>query len=384
MFNFRNNNRTCFANFGLIVTLWRSRVGPAFCLSSLGRRLSMGEKAVGGGAVSAKSAKKKKKKAPVPGRLPSSKAQLRELKRSNAELKARAEEFDRAAKLLELKNRGIEAASRSLEGEIERLSLVSMRKSEFLAKMSHELRAPLNSLLILSKTLAENREKNLTGEQVKYASTVNAAGWDLLALVNEIFDFSTVEAGEMPVNPRLVRLKDVSGYFEQAFRPVAEHKGLEFHMRAVKGAPASLFTDENRLRQILKNLLWNAFKFTERGSIELEVSLAGRRRAYGADTLDKAGNVLQFSVSDTGIGVPVEKQKLIFEAFQQAAGAMSRKFGGAGLGLAISREIARLLGGVIDVRSGPGRGSTFTLYLPQEYSGPAAFGPGDGLGKAGT
>ncbi|MCM2281987.1 MAG: ATP-binding protein, partial [Bdellovibrionaceae bacterium] len=294
---------------------------------------------------------------------------LQELKRSNAELEAQAKELEDKAKLLELKNQEVELASRSLEEKAEQLSLISKYKSEFLANMSHELRTPLNSLLILSKTLAENREKNLTGEQVKFASTVNAAGQDLLALINEILDLSKVEAGKMPINPRLVHVKDVGDYLEQTFRPVAEHKGLDFQMTMSDALPKSLFTDENRLHQILKNLLSNAFKFTDRGFVTLDVRLAPNAHDFDLETLKKAKTVIQFSVSDTGIGIATDKQKLIFEAFQQADGTTSRKYGGTGLGLTISREIARLLGGQIEVRSEVGSGSTFTLFLPQNYTG---------------
>lgn len=282
---------------------------------------------------------------------------LQELKRSNAELEAQAKELEEKAKLLEVKNQEVELASRSLEEKAEQLSLISKYKSEFLANMSHELRTPLNSLLILSKTLAENREKNLSGEQVKFASTVHSAGQDLLALINEILDLSKVEAGKMPITPKAVSVKEVHEYLEQTFKPVAEHKGLDFVISVADNIPKAIFTDENRLHQILKNLLSNAFKFTDKGQVKLDISTS------------RSGDVI-FKVIDTGIGIPVEKQKMIFEAFQQADGTTSRKYGGTGLGLTISREIARLLGGVIEVYSNPGEGSTFTLTLPFKYTGP--------------
>jgi len=292
---------------------------------------------------------------------------LQELKRSNAELEAQAKELEDKAKLLEVKNQEVELASRSLEEKAEQLSLISKYKSEFLANMSHELRTPLNSLLILSKTLAENRDKNLTSEQVKFASTVHSAGQDLLALINEILDLSKVEAGKMPVNPKAVELDSMQEYLEQTFRPVAEHKSLEFTVGMAPNLPKAMFTDENRLQQILKNLLSNAFKFTEKGSVRLDVGLADR--AHADELGIKAKNVFMFRVTDTGIGIAPEKQKLIFEAFQQADGTTSRKYGGTGLGLTISREIARLLGGIIEVQSEPNHGSMFTLYLPQKYVG---------------
>ncbi|MBX3034195.1 MAG: HAMP domain-containing protein [Bdellovibrionaceae bacterium] len=298
---------------------------------------------------------------------------LQELKRSNAELEAQAKELEDKAKLLEVKNNEVELASRSLEEKAEQLSLISKYKSEFLANMSHELRTPLNSLLILSKTLAENKDGNLTGEQVKYASTVNSAGQDLLALINEILDLSKVEAGKMPVDPKDVRMLSVIDYLEQTFRPVAEHKNLDFVIEKSPEVPIKMFTDENRLQQILKNLLSNAFKFTDKGRVGLSISLAQNRGDYPLDTLNHSKNVLVFSVTDTGIGIPTDKQKLIFEAFQQADGTTSRKYGGTGLGLTISREIARLLGGIIEVESVPGQGSTFRLFLPQKYIGSDGF-----------
>ncbi len=282
---------------------------------------------------------------------------LQELKKSNSELEAQAKELEEKAKLLEVKNQEVELASRSLEEKAEQLSLISKYKSEFLANMSHELRTPLNSLLILSKTLAENRDKNLTNEQVKFASTVHSAGQDLLALINEILDLSKVEAGKMPVNPKDIAVDEVQDYLEQTFRPVAEHKGLEFSIVAESALPRTLFTDESRLHQILKNLLSNAFKFTEKGQVLLEI---GR--------VNNTSNVF-FKVSDTGIGIPKDKLKMVFEAFQQADGTTSRKYGGTGLGLTISREIARLLGGIIEVESQPGHGSVFTLIIPCKYSG---------------
>jgi signal transduction histidine kinase/ActR/RegA family two-component response regulator len=286
---------------------------------------------------------------------------LQELKRSNTELEAQATELEDKAKLLEVKNQEVELASRSLEEKAEQLSLISKYKSEFLANMSHELRTPLNSLLILSKTLAENKDANLTPDQVKYARTVNSAGNDLLALINEILDLSKVEAGKMPVNPKDIGMQDILGYLEQSFKPVAEHKGLEFKIENNPNVPIDLFTDESRLQQILKNLLSNAFKFTEKGLVKLNISLTEP---------GQKNSMIVFSVTDTGIGIPFDKQKLIFEAFQQADGTTSRKYGGTGLGLTISREIARLLGGTIEVESEPTRGSIFRLLLPQRYIGP--------------
>ncbi|BDG05443.1 HAMP domain-containing protein [Anaeromyxobacter oryzae] len=296
---------------------------------------------------------------------------LQELKRSNAELEAQAAELNEKARLLEQKNSEVELASRSLEEKAEQLQLISKYKSEFLANMSHELRTPLNSLLILSKMLAENRDGNLTAEQVKFASTVYTSGHELLGLINEILDLSKVEAGKMPIEPREARLEDVREYLEQTFRHVAEQKVLEFRIEMGTDLPPSVYTDVTRLQQILKNLLSNAFKFTDRGGVTLCVERA--RRAGSPQP-----GLLAFAVRDTGIGIPKDKQKIIFEAFQQADGTTSRKYGGTGLGLTISREIARLLGGTIDVDSTPGAGSVFTVVMPERYVGPEPARDGEG------
>ncbi len=294
---------------------------------------------------------------------------LQELKKSNAELEAQAKELEDKAKLLEVKNQEVELASSSLEEKAEQLSLISKYKSEFLANMSHELRTPLNSLLILSHTLVENKESNLTPEQVRFAATINSAGNDLLALINEILDLSKVEAGKMPVDPKGVKLAQVKDILDLTFKPVAEHKSLEFKIEIDEGLSSGIFTDENRLQQILKNLLSNAFKFTERGGVSLKIMPTPRSKKFEMETLRNSNNVVAFQVQDSGIGIAEKKQKLIFEAFQQADGTTSRKYGGTGLGLTISREIARLLGGVIEVESRIGEGSKFTLYLPQKYVG---------------
>jgi len=294
---------------------------------------------------------------------------LQEVKRSNSELENQAKELEDKAKLLELKNKEVEMASLSLEEKAEQLSLISKYKSEFLANMSHELRTPLNSLLILSKALSENKESNLTPEQIKYASTVHSTGQDLLTLINEILDLSKVEAGKMSIEPQEIRLPQIYEYLEHNFRPLAAHKGLNFTINISGNLPKTVFTDNNRLQQILKNLLSNAIKFTEKGEVTMDLKVVDRERKFGVETLDRSSSVLAFSVRDTGIGIPVEKQNIIFEAFQQADGTTSRKYGGTGLGLTISREIARLLGGMIKVESAPSMGSVFTLYLPEKYVG---------------
>ncbi|MEO6952006.1 MAG: response regulator, partial [Polyangia bacterium] len=297
-----------------------------------------------------------------------------ELKRSNSALEKQAVELEDKAKELEEQNRKVEVknieveqARASLEDKAAQLSMISRYKSEFLANMSHELRTPLNSLLILAKLLADNKEANLTDKQIEYARTVYASGGDLLRLINEILDLSKVEAGKMQVEPRPISLGDLKDFVERTFGALAEQKQLSFTATIKPGVPRTIVTDPQRLEQVLKNLLANAFKFTEAGGVELSIGIAPRHERFESDTLKQESTVLAFAVSDTGIGIAPDKQKLIFEAFQQADGTTSRKYGGTGLGLSISREISRLLGGEIHVHSQSGQGSTFTLYLPARY-----------------
>ena len=291
-------------------------------------------------------------------------SQQEELQATNEELQEKAEQLERQNRDIEIKNREIEMARSSLEEKAEQLALSSKYKSEFLANMSHELRTPLNSLLILSKVLASNEVGNLTAKQVDAASTIHNAGSDLLALINDILDLSKVEAGKMDVHAGRTELESVRDFVERSFRPIAEEKGLQFGIELAPGAPEQLNTDEQRLQQVLKNLLSNAFKFTENGSVKLTIGSAPADMQFAGELLTRAESVISFSVSDTGIGIPPDKLRLIFEAFQQAEGSISRRFGGTGLGLSISREIARLLGGEIRVESVEGEGATFTLYLP--------------------
>jgi signal transduction histidine kinase len=255
----------------------------------------------------------------------------------------------------------------------EQLALASRYKSEFLANMSHELRTPLNSLLILARVLSENKEQRLSPKEVEYARTIHSSGADLLELINEILDLSKVEAGKMKVEPCDVPLDDVKEFVERHFRHVAEQRELGFFVSLGVGLPASVHTDPQRLHQVLKNLLSNAFKFTHSGRVELRVTpVDGRLMRFDSEALRRAERVIAFSVVDSGIGIPLDKQRLIFEAFQQAEGSTSRKYGGTGLGLSISLTMTRLLGGELRVDSQPGQGSTFTLYLPERSPSPGA------------
>jgi HAMP domain-containing protein/signal transduction histidine kinase/CheY-like chemotaxis protein len=305
------------------------------------------------------------------------KEQQEELQQVNEELEEKASLLAEQNSKVEQKNREVEAARQALEEKAQQLALSSKYKNEFLANMSHELRTPLNSLLILAKLLQENKDKNLSKKQVEFASTIYSSGTDLLNLINDILDLSKVEAGKMEVAPTDVPLSEIESFVTRTFKPVAETKGLDFRVDTQPDAPSPIFTDPQRVQQVLKNLLSNAFKFTEKGSVTLTVRKADKDRRFASRSLDKAEQVIAFSVTDTGIGIPKDKQQLIFEAFQQADGTTSRKFGGTGLGLSISREMARLLGGEIRVESSPGKGSTFTLFLPGRYIDPDPDGTND-------
>jgi CheY-like chemotaxis protein len=253
------------------------------------------------------------------------------------------------------------------------LALASKYKSDFLANMSHELRTPLNSILILGQQLSDNPDGNLTAKQVEFARTVHSAGTDLLNLISDILDLSKVESGMMSVDAETVLFTDLKDMAVRIFRHEAESRNLSFDVLLDPSLERGIVTDSKRLQQVLKNLLSNAFKFTETGGVRLAISVARGGWGAGHPALDHARSVAAFEVSDTGIGIAPEKQKSIFEAFQQADASTSRKYGGTGLGLAISRELATLLAGEIQLQSSPGRGSVFTLYLPLEYAGsPAA------------
>ena len=287
--------------------------------------------------------------------------QKEKLQRTNRRLEENARQLSEQMKQVEYKNREGELAKAALEEKAEQLTLNSRYKSEFLANMSHELRTPLNSLLILAQMLAENPASNLTAKQIEYAQTIYAAGNDLLGLINDVLDLAKVESGTVSLHFAAEQLAELRDYLERTFR---QTRGVRFRISMERDLPAAIWTDTKRLRQILKNLLSNAFKFTAKGTVSLEVAMVTSGWTPGHAVLDEAGKVIAFSVIDTGIGIAADVQEIIFEAFQQADGSTSRHFGGTGLGLSISSNLSRLLDGEIKVQSSPGNGSTFTLYLP--------------------
>lgn len=282
-------------------------------------------------------------------------SQSEELQLQQEELRTMNEELEAQYRNSEQKTKDLENTKLELEEKTKQLQLSSKYKSEFLANMSHELRTPLNSLLILAQILLENKEKNLTEKQKEYASTIYVAGKDLLNLINDILDLTKIEAGKLDIHEMEMNMEEFEQYFKKQFEPLAEKKGIHFEVEIGEGLPESLYTDEQKVYQILKNLLSNALKFTEKGSVKLQVQ---KHNGNWGETYVK------FEVSDTGIGISKQNQQLIFEAFQQADGTTSRKYGGTGLGLSISRELAALLNGYIDVTSEEGEGSVFCFYLP--------------------
>jgi signal transduction histidine kinase/HAMP domain-containing protein/CheY-like chemotaxis protein len=292
-----------------------------------------------------------------------------ELRRTNEELQDKAHLLVKQKEEVEAKNKEVEDARKSLEEKAEQLQLTSKYKSEFLANMSHELRTPLNSLLILAQQLYENREGNLSEKQVRYAKTIHSCGDDLIQLINDILDLSKIESGYISTDFINVRFNEITSFVESTFKHVSESKNLKFSIEIDDHLPESLETDVQRLNQILKNLLSNAFKFTDKGGVQLRI-YEPRHKAWksGNSTLENAKRVVAFEIKDTGIGISKDKQNIIFEAFQQAEGSTSRKYGGTGLGLSISRGLADLLGGSIELDSEVGQGSTFTLFLPINYN----------------
>ena len=288
--------------------------------------------------------------------------QQAELEQTNEQLAEQTEALARQRDQMDEKNQRLNEAQLMLEQRADELQRASRYKSEFLANMSHELRTPLNSSLILAKLLADNPEGNLSDDQVQFARSIYSAGNDLLTLINDILDISKVEAGKLEVHPELTVLARLVDGVKNLFLPQAMERSLQFEVELADDLPVSLFSDRQRLEQILKNLLANAFKFTEKGSVTLRVEKRGEDQ-------------LAFAVRDTGIGIAPEQQAAIFEAFRQADGTTNRRYGGTGLGLSISRELANLLGGEIEVQSRPGAGSTFTLVVPEHYSEPRPTTP---------
>src|SRR3982075_3149722 len=297
--------------------------------------------------------------------------QQRELQQTNEQLAQKAQQLAEQNVEVERKNQEIEQARGALEEKAKELALTSKYKSEFLANMSHELRTPLNSILVLGQQLSENPDGNLTPKQVEFARTIHGAGTDLLNLISDILDLSKIESGTISVDAEEVAFANLLDMVARPFRHEAENRQLAFEVNFDANLGRTITTDSKRLQQVLKNLLSNAFKFTELGGVRLSVAAVTNGWTVRHPILSGAASVVAFEVSDSGIGIPADKQRIIFEAFQQADAGTSRKYGGTGLGLAISRELASLLGGEIQLRSTPSKGSAFTLYLPHTYVGPS-------------
>lgn len=292
-----------------------------------------------------------------------------ELKSQQEELQQTNEELEEKANLLEEQKEKLEIAKQDVESNARELEATSRYKSEFLANMSHELRTPLNSILILAQLLSENKNNSLTAKDIQYAKNIHNSGTDLLNLINEILDLSKVEAGKITIEIGELPIDDLTEHLHQLFSEVARNKNIGFNIQVAKDHfNKPLITDKQRLEQILRNLLSNAFKFTDRdGKVELLIDVQAPDPAIRNEGLKKLPQVAVFAVSDTGIGIPTDKQGIVFEAFQQADGGTKRKYGGTGLGLSISRELAGALGGELHLYSQEGKGSVFTLYLPLQF-----------------
>lgn len=311
------------------------------------------------------------------------KNQQEQLQRTNAELQEKAELLALQNQEVEQKNNEIEQARQAIEDKATQLALTSRYKSQFLANMSHELRTPLNSLLILARMLADNPAGNLTAQQIEYCRTIHESGTDLLGLINDILDLAKIESGTLSVETEPVPFTEIRDQMDRTFRQIAQDKGIQFEITLDPQLPRSLLTDSKRLQQVLKNLLSNAFKFTEQGRVSLQIAPVAATHLVGSP-LHQINPLIHFAVTDTGIGISPEKQQIIFEAFQQADGTTSRRYGGTGLGLSISREIAHLLGGELRVESQLGEGSTFTLSLPLNYQPPSNGNPPSGSRSTNT
>jgi HAMP domain-containing protein/CheY-like chemotaxis protein/signal transduction histidine kinase len=311
-------------------------------------------------------------------------SQQSELQQTNEQLELKAQQVAERNVEVERKNQELEQARRALEEKAAELALTSKYKSEFLANMSHELRTPLNSILILGQQLADNPDGNLSPRQTEFARTIHGAGTDLLNLISDILDLSKIESGTVSVEAEEIYFQNLVDRVALPFRHQAENLGLDFEAKLDPSLGRSIITDSKRLQQVLKNLLSNAFKFTEEGGVRLDIVAAEGGWSPRHTVLSQSPMVVAFRVSDTGIGIPLEKQRIIFEAFQQADASTSRRYGGTGLGLAISRELATLLGGEIQLKSTPGEGSAFTLYLPINYVGAVAARPAPAQGAGWT
>ncbi|MEL1253423.1 HAMP domain-containing protein [Flavobacterium sp. DGU38] len=296
------------------------------------------------------------------------KSQQEVLKNTNEELEEKAILLANQKEEVELKNQEVEVARKALEEKADQLTLTSKYKSEFLANMSHELRTPLNSLQILANELIANRDGNLSEKQIQFAKTINSCGDDLIQLINDILDLSKIESGYISIDYNPISFAEISRFVESTFNPISEAKHLRFKISMDEDLPELIETDSQRLNQILKNLLSNSFKFTEKGEVQLKIYKADNNWKISNPSLEKAEAVVAFEISDTGIGISKEKQNIIFEAFQQAEGSTSRKYGGTGLGLSISRGLSDLLGGSIELESETNIGSKFTLFLPLKYA----------------